>query len=195
MAPRVTNVTTAFSSSSQPPAFRGQANPLYVTWSGLCSYRFVFLQERPWQSIMIFRAIWQEAGSGYSWPWNDTLFCDPVCAVEHFSFDWSHPVVLSRSAKFYSVHSDTTNTSLSTYKSGNMFRLIEPSSGQFTNRTGGTFSSCAHCGIPQNSHLYKMRIQVVKSKHNYKSVGVFIKQTMCFGPCTGPLIRFIVIRL
>jgi hypothetical protein len=46
-----------------------------------------------------FRAIWQEAGSGYSWPWNDTLFCDPVCAVEHFTFDWSHPVVLSESAK------------------------------------------------------------------------------------------------
>ena len=26
-----------------------------------------------------------------------TLFCDPVCAVEHFSSDWIHPVVLSKS--------------------------------------------------------------------------------------------------
>jgi hypothetical protein len=99
MASRVTNVKTAFNSSSEPPAVLGQSNPLYVTWSGLCSCRFVFLRERPWQSIMIFRAIWQEAGSGYSWPRNDTLFCDPVCAVEHFSFDWSHPVLLSKSTK------------------------------------------------------------------------------------------------
>jgi hypothetical protein len=92
-------VTTAFSSSSEPPEVRGQAKPLYATWNGLCSYRFGFLQERPWQNIMIFRAIWQEAGSGHGWPWNDTLFCDPVCTVENFSFDWSHPVVLSKSSK------------------------------------------------------------------------------------------------
>jgi hypothetical protein len=33
------------------------------------------------------------------------LFCDPVCAVELFSVDWSHPVVLSKSTKslFHSV--------------------------------------------------------------------------------------------
>jgi len=30
-----------------------------------------------------------------------------------------------------------------------------------------------------------LRTQVAKSKHNYKSGRVFIKQT-CFGPCTGP---------
>ena len=29
-----------------------------------------------------------------------------------------------------------------------MFRLIDPSSGQFSNNTEGTFSRCAHCGIP-----------------------------------------------
>ena len=34
-----------------------------------------------------------------------------------------------------------------------MFRLIEPSSGQFTNHTEGTFSRCAHCGISQCAHL------------------------------------------
>jgi hypothetical protein len=77
----------------------GVSQTLCVNQSGLCSCRFVFLQERPWQSIMIFRAIWQEAGSGYSCPWNDSPFCDRGCAVEHFSFDWSHPVVLSMSTK------------------------------------------------------------------------------------------------
>jgi len=54
--------------------------------------------------------------------------------------------------KDYSIQSDTTNTLLSIYKSGNMFRLIEPSSGQFTNHTEGTFSRCAHCGNP---NIYK----------------------------------------
>jgi len=34
-----------------------------------------------------------------------------------------------------------------------MFRLIQPSSGQFTNRVEGTFSRCARCGIPQCAHL------------------------------------------
>jgi len=37
---------------------------------------------------------------------------------------------------------------LSIYKSGNMFQLIEPSSGQIINHTEGTFLRCAHCGIP-----------------------------------------------
>ena len=32
----------------------------------------------------------------------------------------------------------------------------------------------------------KMRIQGAKSKENYISGGVFIKQTTCFGPCIGP---------
>jgi len=36
-----------------------------------------------------------------------------------------------------------------------MFRLIEPSSGQFTNHTEGTFSRCAHCGIPQQIIYYQ----------------------------------------
>jgi hypothetical protein len=31
----VTNATTDFSSSSEPPAVCGQSNPPYVTWSGL----------------------------------------------------------------------------------------------------------------------------------------------------------------
>jgi len=35
-----------------------------------------------------------------------------------------------------------------------MFWLIEPSSGQFTNHTQGTFSRCAHCGIPNVNKLY-----------------------------------------
>ena len=54
--------------------------------------------------------------------------------------------------KDYSIQSDTTNNLLSVYKSGNMFRLIEPSSGQFTNHIEGTFSRCARCGIP---NVYK----------------------------------------
>jgi hypothetical protein len=29
-----------------------------------------------------------------------------------------------------------------------MFRLVEPSSGQNTKHSIGTFSECAHCGIP-----------------------------------------------
>jgi len=47
---------------------------------------------------------------------------------------------------------NTTNNLLSIYKAGNMFWLIEPSSGQFTNHTEGTFIRCAHCGIP---NVYK----------------------------------------
>jgi len=43
---------------------------------------------------------------------------------------------------------------LSIYKSGNMFRLIEPSSGHFINHTEGTFSRCAHCGIPNVCKSY-----------------------------------------
>ena len=35
-----------------------------------------------------------------------------------------------------------------------MFRLVEPSSGQSTNHTEGTFSKCAHCGIPNIYRSY-----------------------------------------
>jgi len=49
---------------------------------------------------------------------------------------------------------NTTNNLLSIYKSGNMFRLIEPSSVQFTNHTEGTFSRRAHCGMPDVYKTY-----------------------------------------
>jgi len=150
MASRVTNVTTAFSSSSEPTAIRGQSNPLYVTWSGLCSCRFVFLRERPWQSIMIFRAIWQEAGSGYSWPWNDTVLW-PSLRSRTLQFWLEHSrSVIQINWKFIQFSQNTTNTLLSIYKSDNTFRLIEPSSDQFTNHIEGKFSTFA---IPHCAHL------------------------------------------
>jgi len=49
---------------------------------------------------------------------------------------------------------------LSIYKSGNMFRLTEPSSGQFTNHTEGRR---AHCGIPD---VYK---SYYNKRHNYRN--------------------------
>jgi hypothetical protein len=36
-----------------------------------------------------------------------------------------------------------------------------------------------------------MRIQVAKSKHNYKSGGVFIKQTTCFGSARAETCRLL----
>jgi len=62
---------------------------------------------------------------------------------------------------------NTTNNLSSISKSGNMFRLIEPSSGQFTNHTEGTFSSCAHCGIPNvyKSYDSKMYKQLFDSQY------------------------------
>jgi len=39
---------------------------------------------------------------------------------------------------------NTTNNLLSIYKSGNMFQLIEPSSGQFTNHIEGRRAHYAH---------------------------------------------------
>ena len=46
---------------------------------------------------------------------------------------------------------------LSIYKSGNMFRLNEPSSGQFINHIEGICNRCARCGIPDvyKSYDYK----------------------------------------
>ena len=40
---------------------------------------------------------------------------------------------------------------------------------------------CSVC--TETTFLYKLKIQVAKSKHNYKSGEVFIKQKTCFGPC------------
>jgi len=36
---------------------------------------------------------------------------------------------------------------LSVYKTGNMFQLIKPPSGQFINYIEGIFSKCAYCWI------------------------------------------------
>jgi len=57
------------------------------------------------------------------------------------------------------------------YKSGDMFRLIEPSSGQFTNHIEGTFSRCAQCGIPNvyksyDSKRYKRLYIIIKNPDN-----------------------------
>jgi len=41
-------------------------------------------------------------------------------------------------------------------KSGNMFQLIEPLSGQFINNTESTFSRCEHCRVPQRAHLLNL---------------------------------------
>jgi len=65
-----------------------------------------------------------------------------------FWFELSHCVIQYKYQKFIEFGQNTTNTLLSSYKSGNMFPLIKPSSGQFTSHTEGTFSRCAHCGIP-----------------------------------------------
>jgi len=119
--------------------------------------RAVFMQvcvssRASWRSVMIFRAIWQEAGSGYSWPWNDTVLW-PGLRSRTLQF-WLDPsrCVIQIKWKFIQFSQNTTNTLLSIYKSGNMFRLIDPSSGQFTNHIEGTFSRCAQCGIP---NVYK----------------------------------------
>jgi len=55
---------------------------------------------------------------------------------------------------------NTSNNLLSIYISGKIFRLIEPSSVQFTHHTEGTFIRCAHCEIPNvyksyNNERYK----------------------------------------
>ena len=39
------------------------------------------------------------------------------------------------------------------YKAGDMFRLTEPSSGQFLIQSNGTFSECAHYMIPYRLHV------------------------------------------
>ena len=53
------------------------------------------------------------------------------------------PHLQSINQKIIQFSRNTTNDLLPIYKSFNMFRLIAPSLGQFTNHTEGTFSSCA----------------------------------------------------
>jgi len=62
---------------------------------------------------------------------------------------------------------NTTNNLSSIYKSGNMFQLIEPSSGQLTNHIESTFNIRAHCGIPNVYKLYenKMYEQLFDSQY------------------------------
>jgi hypothetical protein len=71
----VTNVTTAFSSSSEPPAVRGQSDSLCV---GFC-----FFKEWPWQCIMILER-YDRKPEVVTADLDITLFCEPVCAIEHF---------------------------------------------------------------------------------------------------------------
>ena len=49
-----------------------------------------------------------------------------------------------------------------------MFRLIEPSSGQFINHTEDTFSRCTHCGNPQCAHL--VSLSIYKSGNMYRVI-------------------------
>jgi len=71
--------------------------------------------------------------------------------------DWGHPVVLSNTnIKYILLYSFGTQQIVlsSIYKSGNMFQLIQQSTGQFINHTEGTFSRCARCGIPNVQKSY-----------------------------------------
>ena len=68
----------------------------------------------------------------------------PLAALCEFTYE---PKVFFLTRSFIKFSQNTTNSLLSIYKSGNMFWLIEPSSGQFTNHIGGTFSRCAQCGL------------------------------------------------
>jgi len=56
------------------------------------------------------------------------------------------------------------------YKLGDMFRFIEPSSGQFLIQSNGTFSECAHYGIPCCLQT------ICDIKNHYQSI--FIHQLM-----------------
>ena len=49
------------------------------------------------------------------------------------------------------------------YKLGDMFRFTEPSSGQFLQQSKGTFSKCAHYGIPYC-------LQIILTLHTYSMV-------------------------
>jgi len=63
-----------------------------------------------------------------------------------------HPIKTSN--KYYYIVGTQQIVLLSICKSGNTFRLIEPSPGQFINHIEGTFSRGAHCGIPNVYRSY-----------------------------------------
>ena len=79
------------------------------------------------------------------------LHATPISTRSHYNYG-TEKGNININWKMIQFSRNTTNNLLSIYKSGNMFRLIEPSSGQFTNHTEGTLSRCAHCGI---SNAYK----------------------------------------
>jgi len=54
---------------------------------------------------------------------------------------------------------------LSIYKSGNMFRLIEP----IHKRIEGTFSRCAHCGIPNVYKSLSIEVDIRTTLHDLGS--------------------------
>jgi len=54
-----------------------------------------------------------------------------------------------------------------------MFRLIEPSSGLFTDHTEGTFSRCAHCGIPNVYKSYDNK----KGINDCCNIGIILSTT------------------